>query len=58
MENVIHWELCKIAKFDHTNKWYMHKIKSVHETETNKVDHPILVWIQNLVLINKKKKNL
>ena len=21
---VIHWELCKKSKFDHTNKWYMH----------------------------------
>ena len=21
---VIHWEMCKKFKFDHTNKWYMH----------------------------------
>ena len=21
---LIHWELCKKLKFDHTNKWYMH----------------------------------
>ena len=22
--NVIHWEMCKIFKCDHNNKWYMH----------------------------------
>ena len=21
---VIHWEMCKKFRFDHTNKWYMH----------------------------------
>ena len=21
---MIHWEMCKKLKFDHTNKWYMH----------------------------------
>ena len=24
VSKVIHWELCKKLKFDHTNKWYMH----------------------------------
>ena len=24
---VIHWELCKKFKIDHTNKWYMHNHK-------------------------------
>ena len=27
--NVIHWELCKKFKFDHTNKWYMQNITFV-----------------------------
>ena len=27
----IHWELCKKFKFDHTNKWYMHKPDSLQE---------------------------
>ena len=26
---VIHWELSKNLKFDHTNKWYMHNPESV-----------------------------
>ena len=26
---VIHWELCKRLKFDHTDKYYMHKPESV-----------------------------
>ena len=30
----IHWELCKGLKFDHTNKWYIHKLESVQENET------------------------
>ena len=33
---VIHWELCKTFKFDHTNKWYVHKPESVLEYETHK----------------------
>ena len=33
---VIHWELCKILKFDHTTKWYMHKPESVLMDETRK----------------------
>ena len=28
---VIHWELCKKLKFHHTNKWYMHNLKSLME---------------------------
>ena len=31
---VIHWELCKKLKFDHTNKQYMHNPKSVLENKT------------------------
>ena len=34
---VIHWELCKKLKFDHTNKWYMHNPESVLENETHKL---------------------
>ena len=33
----IHWELCKRLKFDHTNKWYLHKPESVLENETHKI---------------------
>ena len=34
MGKVFHWELCKVLKFDHTTKWYMHKSESVLENET------------------------
>ena len=34
---VIHWELYKKLKFDHTNKWYMHNQESVLENETHKL---------------------
>ena len=34
---VIHWELCKRLKFDHTNKWYMQKPKSILENETHRI---------------------
>ena len=29
MGKVIHWELCKKFKFNHTDKWYMHNPESV-----------------------------
>ena len=35
--NVIHWELCKKFKFDHTNKWYMHNPESVIQNATQKI---------------------
>ena len=34
---VIHWELCKKLKFDHIDKWYMHKSESVEENETHEI---------------------
>ena len=34
---VIHRELGKKLKFDHTTKWYMHKPESVRENETYKI---------------------
>ena len=32
---VIHWEMCKKFKLDHTNKWYMHNPASLLENNTN-----------------------
>ena len=32
---VIHWEMCKKFKFDHTNKWYMHNQAPLLENDTN-----------------------
>ena len=37
VEKVIHRELCKKFKFDHTNKWYMHNPESVPENEMHKL---------------------
>ena len=34
---VIHWELCKRLKFDHSAKWYLHKPESVLENEKHKI---------------------
>ena len=34
---VIHWEMCKKFKFDHTNKWYMHNPAPVLENATHKL---------------------
>ena len=31
---VIHWEMCKKLKFEHTNKWYMHNLASVLKNDT------------------------
>ena len=28
VNKVIHWEMCKKFKFDHTNKWYVHNSES------------------------------
>ena len=61
---LIHWELCKKFKFDHTNKWYMHNPASALENETHKLlgnfdiqtDHLISARRPDLIIINKKKK--
>ena len=34
MGKLIHCELCKIFKFDHATKWYIHKPESDQENET------------------------
>ena len=61
---VIHRELCKKLKFDHTNKWYMHYPESVQENETHKLfwdfeiqtDHLISARRPDLKVINKKRE--
>ena len=34
---VIHWEICKKFKFDHTNRWYIHNPTPVLENDTHKL---------------------
>ena len=61
---VIHWELWKKLKFDHTNKWYIHKLASVLENEVHKflwdfekpTDHLISARQPDLIIINIKKR--
>ena len=60
---VIHWEMCKKLKFDHTNKWYMHNPAPVIENDTHKLlwDFDIYTCLilarrPDLLKINKKKK--
>ena len=61
---VIHWEMCKKFKFDHTNKWYMHNSSSPLENNTHKLlwdfdihkDHLIKARRPDLIIINKKKR--
>ena len=61
---VIHWEMCKKLKFDHTNKWYMHKTAPVLENDTHKLlwdfdiqtDHLIPATRPDLIIINNKKR--
>ena len=35
---VIHWELCKKLKFDHTTKWYIHQLESMQEKEMHNIN--------------------
>ena len=61
---VIHWELCKKFKFDHTNKLYIHNHESVLENVTHKVlwdfkiqtDHQISARRPYQVIVKKKKR--
>ena len=60
---VIHWEMYKKFKFDHTNKWYMHNRAPVLENDTPKLqwdfniqtDHLIPARRPDLIIINKIK---
>ena len=61
---VIHWEMCKKFKFDHTNKWHIHKPAHVLENDTHKLqwdfnvqtDHLIPTRRPDLIIINKKRE--
>ena len=64
VDKVIHWEMCKKFKFDHTNKWYMHNPASVLENDLHKIlwdfdihtDHLISARRPDLIIINTRKK--
>ena len=60
---MIHRELCKKLKFDHTTKWYMHKLESLLENKTHKIlwdfeiqtNHLITARGPDLVIVEKKR---
>ena len=60
---VIHWEMCKKFKFDHTNKWYMHNPAHAQENNTHELlwdfdihtNHLISARRPDLIITNKKK---
>ena len=59
---MIHCEMCKKFKFDHTNKWYMHNSASVQENDMHEqlwdfdihTDHLISAKRSDLIIINMK----
>ena len=61
---VIHWEMCKKFKFQHTNKCYMHNPAPVLKNDTHKLlwdfdihtDHLIPARRPDLIIINKRKR--
>ena len=61
---VIHWEMYKKLKIDHTDKWYMHNPAPVQENDTHNLqwdfdihtDHLISARRADLIIITKKKK--
>ena len=63
---MIHSEMCKKLKFDHTNKWYMHNPAPVLENDTLKLlwdfdihtDHLISARRPDLIISNKTKKRI
>ena len=56
VSKVIHWEMCKKLKFDHTNKWYMHNPAPVIENNTYKLLWDFDIHMDPLIIINKKKR--
>ena len=64
VDKVIHWELCKKFKFDHTKKWYMYNTKSVLKNEMHKLlwdfeiqtYHLISSRRPDFIIINKKRE--
>ena len=64
LDKVIHRELCKKFKLDHMNKWYMHKLESARENETQNIlwdfemqtDHIISTRGPDLMIVDQKRE--
>ena len=63
---MIHWELCKKFKFDHSNRSYMYNPEFVLESASHKIHrdlevkkyHLISARRSDLVIVKKKKKRI
>ena len=61
---IVHWDICRKFKFDHTNKWYMHNPAPVLDNDTHKLlwdfnvqtDHLIPASRPDLIIFYKKKR--
>ncbi|MUZ80509.1 hypothetical protein GLN52_23935 [Shigella flexneri] len=61
---VVHWELCKRLRFEHTDKWYKHKPEPVLENERHNIlwdieiqtDKLITARRPDMIIVNKKEK--
>ena len=58
---MIHWELCKKIKSDHTNNWYVQIRESIQENETHRLYLDFEIQTDHLIsagrpVINNKKK--
>ena len=53
---VIHWEMCKKFKFDHTNKWYMHNPAPVLENDTHKLLCDFNIQMDHLIPARRRKE--
>ena len=59
---VIHWEMCKKCKFEHTNRWYMQNPAHILDNDKHKLlwdfniqtDHLIPARRPDLIIIHKK----
>ena len=56
MGKVIHRDLCKKSKFDHTTKWHMHKQKPIHKNEMYKIFRGFTLRRREIALIKKRRK--
>ena len=49
MGKVIHWELCKKQKLDHSAKWYIDNPESVQENEGNEIMKDFEIQTDHLI---------
>ena len=54
---VIHLEMCKKLKFDHTKKWYMHNSAPVLENATHKLVWDFNIQTDNLIPARRPDNN-